>query len=212
MKRSIRATLFVTSIIVLLTAVKARSTDLPNVSHAKLKSDLKDSLKDNKNEIAQLVDHMMKHGQDSRYGDVIAPAVGLPGPSRMKGDNIRSKKFDKKRGGLNCSVIIEESPDATSHEGNRPVCIFLEVPKVSGEDRVMRFYRVNLDGKLERVIVMRSKNGEDGKIIPGSTVNSEEDINSPAVKEAFAAEMADVRQWLKQQQKAVAKKASAAKQ
>lgn len=211
MKRLISAPLFVTSIIVLLAAVKARSADLPNVSHQKLKSDLKDSVKDNKNEIAQLVDHLMKHGRNARYGDNIAPTVGLPGARSTKGDNIRSKKFDKNRGGLNCSIIVEESSEEEIYDGKRPVCIFLEVGKLTGGNREDRFYKLNLEGQLERVVVVRSKTGEDGKTIRGSGVNSEEDITSPEVKKAFAAEMADVRQWLKQQQKIVAKKAAAAK-
>lgn len=201
MKRSIGAPLFVTSIIVLLAAVKTRSADLPNVSPDSSKSNLKDSVKDTKNEFAKLVDFMMAQGQDARFGENIAPVIGLPGARPTKGDNIRSRKVYKERGGLNCSVVYEESPEATEYGGKRPICIVLEVSKRSTQDTEGKFYRLSLNGQLEQVIHAHGKIDENGKAVRGSAVNTTADINSPEVKKAFAAEMADVRQWLKQQQK-----------
>jgi hypothetical protein len=152
---------------------------------------------------------MMRNGIDSRYGENLAPSVGLPGARPVKGNNIRSKKFDKKRGGLDCAVVYEESAEETAYDGKRPVCIFLETMKTSGQDGEGLFYRLSLDGHLERVIHKRFKFGDDGKAVRGSAVDNDEDINSPEVKKALAAEMADLRQWLKQQQKVVAKAATA---
>lgn len=201
MKRLISAPLFVTSIIVLLAAVKTRAADLPNVSHGTRKVDSKDSAKDTGNEFKQLVDLVMTNGLDSRYGENFAPHVGLPGARPAKGKNIRSRKIYKDRGGLNCAVVYEESSEETQYPGKRPICIFLEVSKISGQDSTGRYYRLSLDGRLEKVLTTSGKNDENGKPVRGSAVSTDEDINSPEVKKAFAAEMADVRQWLKQQQR-----------
>lgn len=208
MKRPTVTLLFLASIAAFPAAVKTRAADLPNPRAGSRKTDLKDSVKDTKNEFKQIVDFMMQNGQDSQYKESMAPVLGLPGARPVKGDNIRSKKFDKKRGGLNCAVAYEESPEAAEYAGKRPICIVLEVPKLSGQEQENRYYRLNLDGQLEKAVLSRYKRDENGKVIRGSAVNTDEDINSPEVKKALAAEMADVRQWLKQQKK-VAKKATA---
>lgn len=202
MKRPTAAILFVVSIAAFPAAVKTRAADLPNLSPGSRKIDLKDSVKDTKNEFKQIVDFMMRNGQDSRYGENLGPAVGLPGARPVKGDNIRSKKFDKKRGGLNCTVVYEESPEATEYDGKLPICIFLTVLKPSGQESENRYYRLSLDGQLEKVTLVRDKRDENGKGVRGSAVWTDEDVNSPEVKKAFASEMADVRQWLRVQLKA----------
>lgn len=209
MTRPTVAILFVASIAAFPAAVKTRAADLPNVSPDSRKADLKDSVKDNKNEFKQIVDLLMRNGLDSRFGDNLAPVVGLPGARPIKGDNVRSKKSGKNRGSLNCAIAYEESSEAAEYDGKRPIYIFLQTRKVMGQDSESRYYRLDLDGRLEKVTLMRGKNGEDGKAIRGSGINTDEDINSPAVKKAFAAEMADVRQWLKQQKKIIAKKSTA---
>lgn len=209
MRRPATAAILLASIVVFPAAVKTRAADLPNVSQAARKADLKDSVKDTKNEFKQIVDFMMRNGIDGHYGENLAPAVGLPGARPVKGDNIRSKKFDKKRGGLNCSVVYEESPEATEYGGKRPICIFLSTAKLSGQESEGRYYKLSLDGHLERVALVRDKRDENGKGVRGSAVWTDVDVNSPEVKKAFAAEMADVRQWLKQQKKVIAKKATA---
>lgn len=216
MRRLSAAILFIASIAAFSAAVKAQASDSPKPSAGSHKTGLKTLATDNKNEFKQLIEFMMRNGLDDRYGENLASSVGLPGARPLKGDNIRSKKFDKKRGGLNCTVVYEESPEATEYDGKRPICIFLEVPKLSGQGSENRYYRLSLDGQLEKVVLMRSKRDGDGKVIRGSRIDTEEDINSPEVKKAFAAEMADVRQWLKvqlkTQKKLEAKKTTANKE
>lgn len=209
MRRPTATLLFVASIAAFSPAVKTRAADLPNVSPDSRKADLKDSVKDNKSEFKQIVDFVMQNGLDIRYGENFGPVLGLPGARPAKSDNVRSKKFDKKRGGLNCTVVYEESPEAAEYAGKRPICIVLEVGKLSGQGSENRYYRLSLDGQLEKVLLSRIKRDENGKVIRGSGVGTDEDVNSPEVKKAFAAEMADVRQWLKQQKKIIAKKSTA---
>ncbi len=209
MRRPTVALLFVASIAAFPAAVKTHAADLPNVSPNSRKADLKDSVKDTQNEFKQIVDFMMRNGIDSRYGENLGPVVGLPGARPAKGNNIRSREYGKERGLLNCDVAYDESPEATEYDGKRPICVFVQTSKVSGQNKESRYFRLSLDGRLERVILGRSKLDENGKGIRGSAVNTDEDINSPEVKKALAAEMADLRQWLKQQKKLVAKKATA---
>jgi hypothetical protein len=209
MNRPTGAALFVASIVLFPAAVKTRAADLAPAS----KSDLKDSVKDTQDEFKQIVDYMMRNGADSRFGGSLAPVLGFPGTTPVKGHNIRSKKVDAKRGGLNCAVAYEESSETTTYDGKHPICLFLNTVKISGQDTTARFYRLTLDGRLERVILQRGKNDADGKPVPDSGVITNEDVNSPEIKKGLAAEMADLRQWLKQQLKLAAKTttASAAK-
>jgi hypothetical protein len=205
MNRPVATALFVASIVLFPAAVKTRAADLASGS----KSDLKDSVKDMQDEFKQIVDYMMRNGADASYGEGLAQVLGLPGARPLKGHNIRSKKSDKNHVGLNCGVAYEESSEATTYGGRRPICIFLQTMKISGQDVESWHYRLNLDGHLERAILSHSKNDESGHIVTGSAVDTNGDINSPEVKKALASELADLRQWLKQQTKVVAKTATA---
>lgn len=185
--------LFIISIVVFPHTVKALASDPPSVSSGAPKAGQKSPAEDN--EFNQIVDLMMQNGLDSRYGDNLAPNIGLPGARPVKGRNIRSKKVDANRGSLNCAVAYERMENGD----RRPLYIFLQVAKQSGQDAEVRYYRLNLDGQLEKVTLIRSKRDKDGKGVRGSGTATDENLTSPEVKKNFAAEMADVRQWLRRQ-------------
>lgn len=195
--------LFIISIVVFPQAVKALPSDPPSVSSGTPKAGQKSPAEDN--EFIQIVDLMMQNGLDSRYGDNLAPNIGLPGARSVKGRNIRSKKVDPKRGSLNCAVAYERMENGD----RRPLYIFLQVAKHSGQDAETRYYRLNLDGQLEKVTLIRTKRDKDGKGVRGSGTATDEKLNSPEVKKNFAAEMADVRQWLKRETEPAPEEATA---
>jgi hypothetical protein len=214
MKRTTAAAIFVTSIVVFPTAVKTRAADLPNVSPASRKTDLKDSVKDNaKKDLTQLIDFLMKHGLDGKIGENLAPVIGLPGPMPMKGQTIRNNISGKERNALNCTVIYEETADPSVPNGKKPSCVYLVKITESPRVKDSQYFRINLDGRLERVLTSRGKKDDSGALIPGSGVALDDDLESSAVRKTFAAEMRELKAWLKVQQKLVAKKspASAAK-
>ena len=64
---------------------------------------------------------------------------------------------------------------------------------------------MSLTGKLKHVIACHFKYDEDGKPVPGSAVDIEKDIGSPAVQKAFKSEFTFwTKVWLKKEQKALA--------
>jgi len=214
MKRATAAAIFVFSIVVFPTAVKTRAADLPNVSPSSRKTDPKDSVKDKaKEELAQLIDFMLKNGQDGTIGEASATLIGLAGPLPAKGQNIRNRINGKERDALNCFLIYEDVPGTTTTEGKKLTCVYLmrvtESPRVSDTQH----FRVSLDGRLEKVATNRAKKGGDGKVIPGSGVALDDDLDSSAVQKTYAAEMRELKAWLKVQLKAQkkldAKKATA---
>lgn len=209
MKRTTAAAIFVTSIVVFPAAVKSQPADLPNVSPASRKTDLKDSVKDDaKKDLAQLIDFMMKNGNDLKIGENLAPVIGLPGAMPAKSKSVRDKSQGKERNALNCLVIYEETADASTSEGKKPTCVYLMKVTESPRVKNSQYFRVNLDGRLERVLTSRTRKDDNGAIIPGSGVALDDDLESSAVRKSYAAEMRELKAWLKVQIKAQKKLAA----
>lgn len=181
---------------------EGQSLSSVNQDKSSAASGLKDSVKDSK-EFPILVDVLMKSGTDGKIGSNLAPVIGLPKamPTRdqavWKGDDMRG-----------CLIVYEETSDSDSKVGGRrPYCAYIVKTMRSGRDNQVRYFRVDLNGKLEKVVVSRSKRDENGKAVRGSGVKFDEDINSPEVRKAFDAEM---KFWLKDWLKKERKKAAAA--
>lgn len=208
-KYTATATVFVVSMVVFAADVKTQAADLPNVNPAARKTDLKGSAKDNaaKKDLAQIIDFMMKNGNDIRIGENLAPVIGLPRSMPAKSKNIRNKINGKERDALNCAVIYEETDDSSASGGKKPVCIYLMKVTESPRFQDAQYFRINLDGRLEKVVTNRAKKDDDGKIIPGSGIALDDDLDSSAVRKTFAAEMREVKAWLMAQQNPTAKKA-----
>lgn len=174
------------------------------------KSDLKDSVKDtDKKDLAQLLDVMMKVGREGRMGENLAPVIGLPGPLPMKAANIRNIYQGKDRDALNCLLIYEEVADSSASAGKRPMCIYLMKITESPQFQDAQYFRISLDGKLEKVVTNRGKKDDNGQLIRGSGTPSDDDIDSAVVRKTYAAEMRELKAWLKTQQKLLAKAGTA---
>lgn len=169
---------------------------------------LKDSVKETKRDFSTFVDVLMKSGVDTKVGPNMAPTLGLP--KALPAKNRALSNFPKAEKGemRTCSLVYEKDSGSTDPT-NRPFCVLLMRSKRSGLDNQVRYYRVSLDGILEKVVVTRGKYDADGNPVRGSGVKFDEDINSPEVKKAFDAEMKFwLKDWLKKEQKAAAKPAS----
>ncbi|MDD5305067.1 MAG: hypothetical protein PHS14_18365, partial [Elusimicrobia bacterium] len=89
----------------------------------------------------------------------------------------------------------------------RAVCAYVVNTKRSGLDKETRYFRFDLNGKLDKIVLVRGKYDESGKVVRGSGVKFDQDINSPEVRKTFETEMNFwLKDWLKKQQKAPAKK------
>jgi hypothetical protein len=81
--------------------------------------------------------------------------------------------------------------------------IYLITNSRSGHDGKARYFLVSLDGRLEKSVRMMGKYDDDGKPVPGSGKEFDEDIHSPAVRKAFEKEMNFwLKDWLPKQEKA----------
>ncbi|OGR93113.1 MAG: hypothetical protein A2V88_06940 [Elusimicrobia bacterium RBG_16_66_12] len=160
-------------------------------------SGAKDSVKSYQREVSKLVKALMATEGNSEYVDGHAQAVGLDRPMPYKGVGLLIGK-DAHR-----SHVVYE-PDADN--GNRPVYVYLVITKRTQHDIEERYYRVALDGQLEKVITLRNKLDEQGKVLREGRSRTEEGITSPDIKKTFKAEMTYwLKDWLKKELKKPAK-------
>lgn len=188
----------VLSIAAISPAVKAQSPD-PKETISN-KSDLKDSVKGNQNEFSKLIQTLMASGLDIKYSNGFAQAAGLDRPMLAKGT---VEVMDGK--GYKCHVIYENEDGV-----NRPVCVLFIRAKKTKHEFEDQFFRIDLNGKLERVVTLKSNRDENGIAVKEGRSRTEGDIESPEIKKAFTSDMKFwVKDWLKKQQK-LAKKDKAA--
>lgn len=159
-------------------------------------SDLKDSVKGEQNELSKLVQTVMASGKDGKFVNGHAQAAGLAGPMPIKSAAVALSD-----GARRCRIVYESDEAA----GNRPYCIYFMRSKIAKHEGEERYYRVSLDGRLEKVVTLKNKIDDDGKVLREGRSKVEEDMASPAVKKAFKAEMAFwLKDWLKKQPKLAA--------
>jgi hypothetical protein len=169
------------------------------------------SANDTKAGMAKLVAITLKSGIESNIGGNLAPVIGLEKAMPMKKQEVVTSEdaggYEKR----SCFVIYENVESAAPAAGTkRAVCAYIVRIKRSGLDNQMRYFRIDLNGKLEKVVLSRSKIDADGNVIRGSGVKVDQDINSAEVRKTFEAEMKFwLKDWLKKEQKAAAKKAAA---
>jgi len=213
MKRiSIRLAAINLSMVLVAVTVKAQDKLPSSPDKAESKGATRsDSIKDGKDDVTRLIQVLMESGDDQKIGPNIAPIVGLSHAMATKAGLIRISADGETKENRQCHVTYEITGDKTS-DGKRPAHIFLTRGKRFPGGNESRYFKVALDGRLEKVIATSGKRDENGKPIPDSLKSVDEDINSPEVKEAFNAEMAIwTGDWLKKKQAAVSKKSASAK-
>lgn len=188
---------------------QTQSLSSVNQDNSSNKSSLKDSVKDTNAHFAQFIEVLMKSGTDGQIGSNFAPVIGLSKPMPTKDVDIviRQKGGESEKRG--CFVVYEKITGSTAGaDQKRPECAYFAIYKRTGTERQARYFRIDLTGKLEKVVLSQGKYDADGKVIRGSGVKTDLDINSPEVKKTFEAEMKFwLKDWLKKQQKVPAKKA-----
>lgn len=191
--------------------VNGQDQSLSSVNSAKSSnpSALKDSVKDTKAGVAELIETLMKVGSDGNVSSSLAPVIGLPSAMPIKALEFILSEHGSDREQRGCFVVyeIKEGSDPKVAE-KRPVCAYILKSKRSSANRQTSYFRIDLNGNLEKVVVSKGKHDESGKVVRGSGVKTDLDINSPEVKKTFDAEMKFwLKDWLKKQQKVPAKKA-----
>ena len=173
------------SIAALSSAVKAQEKNLPVVNLGK-------------SDFSRLVALVMTSGDEAKFANGIAQAVGLPNEMPARGEveivSSEGKDIDQR----DCSVVYE--PDES--DGKRPVCVYISRAKRFGRTSTTQYFKVSLDGQLEKAVTLSLKRDDDGNLLREGRSKSVEDIDSPEIKKAFKTELGFwVKDWLKKQGK-----------
>ncbi len=198
------------SIVALPNLVNGQPGTLSSVNNTIKKSDHNNSGK-KADGFQHLVDKVLKTGREMPLKEPLAQIIGLPGDSSTKAQGVRLPNSGTGIETRACYIVYEsaaKSPDL--RKSDKPVCAYYERRSRSGNDQVTQYYRVSLDGRLEKAIKIQGKVDEKGHGINGSGVTKDEDINSDEIKNSFNSESAYwLKDWLKKAEKPVTKKDSA---
>lgn len=187
---------------------QAQSLTSVNKEKSPHESNLKDSVKDTKAGVAQLIATMLKRGSDGNISGTLAAIIGLPKSMPMKRQEIVVSQNGSNHEIRGCFVIYDNADSsAPKGEEKHAACAYIVKIKRTGLDKEMRYFRIDLNGNLEKAILSQSKYDESGEIVRGSGVKTDQDIDSPEVRKTFEAEMKFwLKDWLKKEQKNAAKK------
>lgn len=187
--------------------VNGQPLSLTSVNHDNNSNEpeLKDSVKEQKAGVAQLIAAVVKVGPEQNVGKNIAPIIGLDKPMPAKYVEVLISQTDADTERKGCLVVYEKVENKSDEK--RPVCAYISMIKRAGRDKSTRYFRIDLNGKLEKVILTQGKLDENGNGVHGSGVKFDQDIESAEVKKAFEAEMKFwLKDWLKKEQLSAAKK------
>lgn len=191
--------------------VNGKDQSLPSVNHdnSSTGTTLRDSVKDAKGGVSLLIEAVLKTGTSENTGKNLAPVIGLPKAMPTKDVEIPISDNAGTAESRRCFVVYEKiegaAPDATE---KRAMCAYIVRTRRSGLEKETKYFKLDLTGKLEKVILSRGKYDASGKVVRGSGVKTDLDIDSPEVRKTFEAEMDFwLNDWLKKQPKAPAKKA-----
>jgi hypothetical protein len=185
------------SIAALLLLVNGRAQSLTSVNLGKSPTK---SAKNTKNELERLIQILLERGADKKVSNIMAPVLGLEKPSNVKQHDVTLKHDENNFDGRSCFIVF------TDDEQKSPMCLFVKRARQTADSAESKYFKVSIAGKLENAIVWAGKKTAAGAV-PGSGVKTEQDIESSEVKKEFDAEMAYwLKDWLKKEQKADAKK------
>lgn len=185
-----------------LVNAQAQSLTSVNKDNSSTEQELKDSVKQTRPGVAQLIATVLKNGTDLNTGKNLSPVIGLPKAMRAKDVTVSQRaKAGESR---SCFVVLDDTAEGAD---KRPMCAYIVKKKRTTLDIETQFFRIDLNGNLEKVVISKGKLGENGKTVHGSGVKTDLDIGSPEVKKTFEAEMKFwLKDWLKKEQQNAAKK------
>ena len=168
------------------------------------------AVKETKADVSRLIATVMTVGNNENTGSNLAPVIGLPRAMSTKDVEIQISRKDDATETRRCFVVYEKIDEANTESiEKRPTCAYVVRTRRSGLSKETKYFKFDLDGNLEKVVLSRGKYDETGKVVKGSGVKTDLDIDSPEVRKNFEAEMKFwLKDWLKKQKKAPAKKAA----
>lgn len=193
--------------------VNAQTQSLTSVNkNNSSKTDLKDSVKEPKADIAELISAVLKKGTNENIGSNLAPVIGLPNAMPIVDVEVEISKKAAEKETRNCFVVYEhvENPGAEG-ASKRALSAYAVRRKRSDRSTETKYFRLSLKGDLEKVVISKGKFDKHGKIVRGSGIKTDLDVDSPEVRKTFEAEMKFwLKDWLKKEQRNAAKKTAGA--
>ena len=186
--------------------VKAHAQDLPSANKdiPGSRNGLKDSVKDSKVNLPQLVQTVLDSGVDAGFANGYAQAVGLSEPMPSKKCHV-VLRGNNNRDADDRDVDVVYTADTAGNGQNRPVCLYFRKGHAEKYASNNIFFRVSLDGQLEKAFTLQNKYDDDGKSLAEGRARIEEDIQDPEIQKAFKTEMSYwLKDWLKKQHNAKA--------
>lgn len=184
--------------------VNGQGQSLSSLNSAKdsNKSDLKDSVKDAKEDVTRLIAAVLSAGTDDNTRANLSPVIGLPKAMPTKDVQVPISQTAGAVETRRCFVVYEPIDDRTSDSTKiRPLCAYLVKVKRAAAGKETRFFRFDLNGKLEKIVYLQGKFDATGKVVRGSSLVNEPSIDSPEAKKIFEDEMKFwLKDWLKKQQ------------
>lgn len=187
----------VLSMTVVIPLVNASAEDSPTVNLSQKNANTQGSVKDTKGAFSRLVQAVLNIGEQTEFPNGFAQAIGLSEPMPVKRCHVKLSDDGKVLEERHVFVVY------SNKESAGPVCMYLMKGHVSKHERKQEFFRVSLDGQLEKVVMLQNKRGDNGESLAEGRARFEEDLDDSAVRKTFQTEMNYwLKVWLKNQRKA----------
>lgn len=206
-RRYYTALILAGSMVLVSVAVKAEEEKKSSGNKGTLRTD---SVNKTQRAASLLIEYLQKMGKEDEFDDTaVTSRLGLANamPARMieEGTPRNPKSWQYRLS----SIVYANDTASGPLEKKSPLCIVIYVLKGSGHDGKGYWFRLSLDGKLEKAVLDVGKNDDSGNSIRGSGIQLEQDVTSAEVKKAFEAEFAYwTKDWVKKQKKAAPKAAA----
>jgi hypothetical protein len=162
--------------------------------------------KDTKRDLSRLIQVILKSGTERDFPNGFAQAVGLDTPMPTKKVHVALSGHGWIGDDRDFHVVYAVEPLASGQNSMRPICLYLKRGHGTKHFNDCHYYRVSLDGKLEKSVTLRVNLGEDGMPEKEGKARFEEDIETPEIQKSFKNEMAYwLNDWLMKQPKVATK-------
>ena len=181
----LRFSFFALSIVSLLAPVNGEAADAhaANTPSPTLSDKLKK--KSGGLSLEGLVQRLLGQGKDEPLGKNIGAALGFAAGAPTKTLSVEPPHAADNRA-RDCMVVLEETPQPGEP---KPICLLFLSKKYDSASSDSYWFRLWLDGTLERAFLARIRLDESGKVIRGSGVKTDLDVNDPETKALLQREL-----------------------
>lgn len=169
--------------------VNGAAKDLPSVNHGG-KSDRPAIWKDAANILS-------RSGEDGVLNDPVAKFLEIEDNSPERSDDVYEKRNGTDLEGASCALLYPKKQSTDNQQPHQPSHFLLYRARRKKDNQVDYYFRVSLDGKLEKAVCANIHFDSEGKVIHDDNAVGAVDIDSPEIKAMFSEELTQLKKWLK---------------